>query len=98
MGTLLFDEDIAARYKVTVRKAREMMLAMPTINLGTDRRKRLAVQEETLSAWEQSRTEIRGAYEPKGQRPRLRVAKRAPAAVPYKDGHPICPKRKDGRT
>ena len=97
MGTLLFDEDIAARYKVTVRKAREMMLAMPTINLGTDKRKRLAVSAEALAKWEASRTEVQGEYQLKGQRQKLRPARRS--AVPYgPDGHPICPKRKDGRS
>lgn len=99
MGTLLFDEDIAARYRVTVRKAREMMLAMPTINLGTDKRKRLAVPENMLADWERARTEIRGAYQVKGQRPKLRMA-RAAAVPTGTDGLPICPKRaarKDGK-
>lgn len=87
MGGLLFAEDLAERYRVSVRRARELMMAMPAINLGTDKRKKLAVPEAALEAWERERTEIRGGYQPKGQRPRMRVHRAAAG------GELICPPR-----
>jgi hypothetical protein len=87
MDRLLFADDIAERYRVTKRKALEMMQAMPTINLGTDKRRKLAVPEAALEAWERERMEIRAGYQRKGQRPRMRVIR--PTGT---DGL-VCPKR-----
>ena len=88
MDRLLFADDIAERYRVTKRKALEMMQAMPTINLGTDKRRKLAVSEAALEAWERERMEIRGGYQPRGQRPRVRMMRAASGT----DGL-VCPKR-----
>ena len=87
MGGLLFAEDLAERYRVSVRVAREMMLTMPSINLGTDKRKKLAVPEAALEAWERERMEIRAGYQRKGQRPRMRVMR------PTGTEGLVCPKR-----
>lgn len=87
MGGILFAEDLAERYRVSVRKAKEMLLSMPALNVGTDKRKRLAVSEAALEAWERERSEVRGGYMPAGQRPRIRMA------TPTGTEGLVCPKR-----
>lgn len=53
MDKLLFAEDLAERYRVSERKARELLREMPAIRIGARR----AVTEAALRAWEMEKTQ-----------------------------------------
>lgn len=59
MTRLMTVNDIAERYQVKVKKAREMMLEMKCINLGSEKCKRLRVSEANLLKWEEERAKVR---------------------------------------
>lgn len=53
MENLYFAEEIAARYRVNLRKAREILRTMPSIRIGNKR----AISEGRLVAWEQEQAD-----------------------------------------
>ena len=69
MDNLLFAEDLAARYRVSERKARELLKEMPAIRIGARR----AVSESTLKAWEMEKTQQPAAVK-RGRKPAKRTA------------------------
>ena len=71
MDNLLFTEDVAARYRISERKAREMMQRMPCIRIGARR----AITETRLAAWEQAEADrlLEGPAR-RGRKPKPRTA------------------------
>lgn len=59
MTRLMTVNDVAERYQVKVKKAREMMLEMKCINLGSEKCKHLRVTEANLLKWEEERSKVR---------------------------------------
>ena len=53
MDRLYFAEELSERYRVSVRKAREIMRTMPSIRIGNKR----AISEGRLMAWEKEQAD-----------------------------------------
>lgn len=87
MERLMFAEDLAERYRVSERKARELLREMPAIRIGARR----AVSESALRAWEAERTQQPAAAAKRGRKP----AKRSVPVVHLSEMR--CPTRKELR-
>lgn len=66
MEKLYFADDLAERYKVSVRKAKELLRTMPAMKIGA----RMAVAETALAAWERERTRAQAATPKRGRKPK----------------------------